>query len=213
MLYKLSCDKFREKSIYFNKGLNIVLGDSQASNSIGKSSLLMIIDFAFGGNSYIKTSADAIKNLGDHKFFFTFIFEKIKYNFSRSTASPNYIQVYNSDGVKLDKWSLKKFCLFLKHSYKLNHITSSFRDIVGIYSRVWGKNNYTVDRPLHGFSRESSKVALNKLLKLYNKYDVINENEQNLDELESTSKAIKLVSKVNLYPKINKRTFNSNVKK
>ena len=49
MLKRIRCDKFREKEIIFHPGLNAVIGDEIASNSIGKSTLLMIIDFVFGG--------------------------------------------------------------------------------------------------------------------------------------------------------------------
>ena len=34
-------------------GLNSILGDDVSTNSIGKSTLLMIIDFVFGGNTFI----------------------------------------------------------------------------------------------------------------------------------------------------------------
>ena len=42
MLKRIRCDKFREKEIIFHPGLNAVIGDEIASNSIGKSTLLMI---------------------------------------------------------------------------------------------------------------------------------------------------------------------------
>ena len=52
MLKQISCDKFLDNGqvrppITFKLGLNAVLGDSAKSNSIGKSTLLMIIDFCF----------------------------------------------------------------------------------------------------------------------------------------------------------------------
>lgn len=43
MLHQIKCDKFRTPIISFHKGLNVVAGDSKASNSIGKSTMLMII--------------------------------------------------------------------------------------------------------------------------------------------------------------------------
>lgn len=70
MLKRIRCDKFREKEIIFHPGLNAVIGDEIASNSIGKSTLLMIIDFVFGGSEYIKTNSDAIEQLGPHEFLF-----------------------------------------------------------------------------------------------------------------------------------------------
>lgn len=87
MLKRIRCDKFREKEIIFHPGLNAVIGDEIASNSIGKSTLLMIIDFVFGGSEYIKTNSDAIEQLGPHEFLFEFDFEDEKLYFSRSTSS------------------------------------------------------------------------------------------------------------------------------
>ena len=59
MLVEVQCDKFIEKgkkreAIQFHPGLNVVLGDDNGSNSIGKSTFLMILDFVFGGSDYIK---------------------------------------------------------------------------------------------------------------------------------------------------------------
>ena len=48
MLKKIICDIFLEKEVIFHEGLNAIVGDDVASNSIGKSTMLMIIDFIFG---------------------------------------------------------------------------------------------------------------------------------------------------------------------
>lgn len=53
MLREIICDKFKEKKIEFYDGLNVVLGDEQGSNSIGKSTFLMIIDYVYGGKDYV----------------------------------------------------------------------------------------------------------------------------------------------------------------
>ena len=80
MLKRIRCDKFREKEIIFHPGLNAVIGDEIASNSIGKSTLLMIIDFVFGGSEYIKTNSDAIEQLGPHEFLFIDAITRFKYS-------------------------------------------------------------------------------------------------------------------------------------
>lgn len=60
MLKEIRCDLFKESgklrpSIIFNKGLNIILGSVPGkAGSIGKSTMLLIIDFVFGGNTYKK---------------------------------------------------------------------------------------------------------------------------------------------------------------
>lgn len=63
MLKRIRCDKFREKEIIFHPGLNAVIGDEIASNSIGKSTLLMIIDFVFGDLNTLKQIAMRLSNL------------------------------------------------------------------------------------------------------------------------------------------------------
>ena len=47
MLTNIICEKFNKdnQTISFHRGLNVVLGDDNGANSIGKSTFLMIIDF------------------------------------------------------------------------------------------------------------------------------------------------------------------------
>lgn len=53
MLKEIKCSLFKRQSIVFHNGLNIILGDDDAKNSIGKSSALMAIDFVNGGESLL----------------------------------------------------------------------------------------------------------------------------------------------------------------
>ena len=65
MLYEIWSDKFRtggtegeiRPPIRFHAGLNEVLGTQTRSNSIGKSTFLMVIDFVFGGSDYLESNA------------------------------------------------------------------------------------------------------------------------------------------------------------
>lgn len=54
-------------TIYFNKTLNICLGPSKSTNSIGKTNFLMCIDFAFGGNDYVEKLDSILKNIEHHE--------------------------------------------------------------------------------------------------------------------------------------------------
>lgn len=54
MLKEIQCPLFNHAKISFHQGLNIILGDDDAKNSIGKSTALMVIDFVEGGDSFIK---------------------------------------------------------------------------------------------------------------------------------------------------------------
>lgn len=73
MLKMMKSDSFIEKGekrkpIYFHKGLNVVMGNDTGANSIGKSTFLMIIDFIFGGEDYIKKSIHIQEEVGPHSF-------------------------------------------------------------------------------------------------------------------------------------------------
>ena len=82
MLKRISCDQFLENGVKrppfeFKDGLNTILGNGQNSNSVGKSTLLMIIDFCFGGNDYVDKEKDTLENIGDHKINFEFVFNGV----------------------------------------------------------------------------------------------------------------------------------------
>ena len=61
--------------VVFGTGLNVVLGTTTRNNSIGKSTFMLAIDFAFGGNSY--KNDDLIANTGHHEIRFKFKFDRV----------------------------------------------------------------------------------------------------------------------------------------
>lgn len=67
MLKEISCDAFKigdqpRPPVRFHMGLNTILGSvTGAAGSIGKSTMMLIIDFVFGGNTY--TQSDAVNEL------------------------------------------------------------------------------------------------------------------------------------------------------
>ena len=96
MLVEVQCDKFIEngkirKPIRFHAGLNAVLGDDNGSNSIGKSTFLMVLDFVFGGSDYVKKCADVQENVKEHTINFCYQFNNELFYFSRSTTEYNQV--------------------------------------------------------------------------------------------------------------------------
>lgn len=95
MLKQISCQLFRENGqprppIKFTHGLNTILGAVKGeAGSIGKSTMMLIIDFAFGGNTYV--GSDAVKELGDHTIYFTFEFADGQYHFARTPTDPKLV--------------------------------------------------------------------------------------------------------------------------
>ena len=85
LLREIKCDKFishgqKRKPIRFHEGLNTVLGGIAADNSIGKTTFMLIIDYAFGGSTF--ATSDAASQIGDHTIYFTFEDDKEVYRFS-----------------------------------------------------------------------------------------------------------------------------------
>ena len=86
MLVEIYCDKFKtggkdgevRAPITFHEGLNAIVGDEDRSNSIGKSTLLMIIDFVFGGKDYINKCLAVHENVKEHNICFTLEFDGIE---------------------------------------------------------------------------------------------------------------------------------------
>jgi len=211
MLKQISCTKFREKTINFDSGLNVVLGDEKASNSIGKSTLLMIIDFIYGGETFLTHNSDTVKEIGHHTYQFIFLFDK-KYYFERATISPNIIEICDANFKRIDTISLEQYKDFLLEKYSLSGLMASFRQIVGVYSRIWGKGNVDTERPLHNFSQQSAKLAIDQLLKVYGQYEHLEGLENDLDGVSKDNSALKAAWKSKLIPQILKAQYNDNKK-
>lgn len=175
MLIEINCQSFKQKQVLFGEGLNVVKGDDLSSNSIGKSTLLMIIDFVFGGDSYLKNNSGATKELGHHTINFLFLFDDSNYFFSRGTENSDFVSICDKEYNILSAIKIEDFRRHLKELYGLNDSNLSFRSIVSTYSRVWGKENDNVNKPLQSYLKEPETDSINNLIKLFDLYDTISE--------------------------------------
>ncbi|MFD2334384.1 DUF2326 domain-containing protein [Cohnella sp. GCM10020058] len=212
MLKQIRCDIFREKVIRFHSGLNVVLGDNLGSNSIGKSTLLMIIDFIFGGSSYISHNKDVVVRLGHHEFFFILEFNQKKYYFSRGTQNSDKVYKCNSEFLKLTQIDLNDYCEFLKTQYGIISEKLTFRSAVSPFNRVWGKNNYDVKRPLHAHHSEANLETVNKLIKIFNEYHRIELQDYELKKANEEKRIFRKASELDYIPKITKTKYKTNLK-
>lgn len=212
MLKEIKSEIFLEKEIKFHDGLNVVLGDNLGSNSIGKSNLLMIIDFVFGGNTYIRHNIDVVEHLGHHKFFFTFEFNNELFYFCRDTEKTDVVFKCSQDYKILTSIKLEDYCKTLKEYYRLQSNNLTFRSAVSLFSRVWGKNNYNVARPLHNVSNEKNSETITRLIKLFNKYDEIDKEDKELKDLVQTKSLVNKAGNKELIPKITERVYKKNIK-
>lgn len=213
MLNKIHCTQFFETPIQFKGGLNVIEGDIHSTNSIGKSTLLMIIDFVFGGQSYIKNNSGAIKAIGDHEFTFSFIFGKKEYAFLRETSRNDVVIVLDQNNEPKDEISIDLYRKDLLKRYNLVNLNNSFRNIVSLYSRIWGKENNNVDKPLQSFLKEGDSISIQNLIKLYNEFNKIEEVLLKIKDKEETKKVINGIYRKNLVEKITKTQYKENLKR
>ena len=169
MLVEIVCEKFKQKRIIFKEGLNVILGDDNATNSIGKSSFLLVIDFVFGGNTY-NTTTDIISHVGNHTVCFCFSFNSKKYYFKRDTAEAATVHVCDNEYNITKDITNGEFQEFLKDSYDINIEDLSWRQLVGLYMRIYGKHNLKETEPLFNKGTQQSKDVQN-LLKTFDKFE------------------------------------------
>lgn len=211
MLSEIYCDKFYQKNIRFHKGLNVVLGTTNADNSIGKSTLLLIVDYAFGGDTYARAS-DIVKNIGEHKIGFKFQFEDGEYTFLRSVPDSEKIWRCDFNYRPLDLITKEYFTGWLSKQYGLELYQLSFRDAVGRYIRVYGKDNYDEKHPLNITSKEPNQKAKKALLKLFDGYKVLSDYETIATEAKEERQTYEKAQENNFIARIGKRQYDKNEK-
>ena len=202
MLYEIWCDQFKCNNklrgvIRFNETLNVVKGHDSGTNSIGKSTFLLAIDFAFGGNSYAEDKS-LIKKIGHHTINYCFKFGNEFYYFSRNTATPKEVNICNAEYVLQETIPIDEYNNKLLKLYNIDLPNISFRQIVGRYFRVYGRGSSNERKPLASYDGEAPKDSLIALLKLFNGYTPIEKLYLELKNKDERKKAIINADKYNL---------------
>lgn len=200
MLTEIYCDKFQDSGvprspIKLHKGLNLVLGSASATNSIGKTTFLLAVDFAFGGKTYVKSSDDIEQNISSHAICFTFDFAGTSYRFARHTNNPDEVFVCDAEYRAVETWTITQFNSWLLEQYGMASLGGSFRELVGGFFRIYGKDNYDETKPLKSFAQDAAENGVNRLIKLFGEYSAIKRlktaYDQALDKKKAFSKARK----------------------
>ena len=173
MLYEIQCDRFISNGqprppIRFNSGLNVVLGGRNADNSVGKSTFMLIIDFAFGGETYAKSQTAL--HIGHHLIKFAFKFAETLYYFSRDVVNANTVNVCDANYNVQSTLSIDNFRKKLRELYNITLRNGSFRGIVGPYFRIAEIENHNSLKPLHAFPSQKTIDAIVALEKLFDEY-------------------------------------------
>ena len=180
MLLEIRCNEFKDEGkvrdpIIFHPGLNTIMGASRASNSIGKTTFLLVIDFVFGGRDYVMLNNDVTKNVGEHSVEFAFQFGNDIYRFSRSTNDLNYVYECDENFQRKpeSRMHIDTYCEFLAKQYQMDNLTATFRELVSGYFRIYGRNNYDERHPLRAHGNDTMEAGIRRLLQLYGKYGAI----------------------------------------
>ncbi len=212
MLYEIYCQEFSQKRIKFKSGLNVVLGTNMGDNSIGKSTFLMIVDFVFGGDTYAN-SKDIQKNLPKHDIYFSFKTNEEYYYFCRNNINADIVWKCDETNRKIYEMSIKEYRDWLAKFYQLLLPDLSFRDAVGRYMRIYGKENLNENHPLNYVARENDIKASYALLKLFNYYSPIAELERQFEKSNDALKIYKKAQNLSFIDRITKTQYNQNNKK
>ncbi|MEP4888481.1 MAG: DUF2326 domain-containing protein [Aliiglaciecola sp.] len=205
MLKTITCEKLIKSPLTFENGLNSVVGADDAKNSIGKSSILMLIDYAFGGADFPQKCDDVVKHVGHFNVGIKFEFDK-PYSFIRQTKNPDYVFDIN----KNELIDLSKFKNFLKNKYLGESAQISFRDCVSTYFRVYQRNNYNDKRPLDAATKEGWKSIRVRLIKLFNQFDGVSALLESQKQLKKTNDNVSGTHNSGAVRKITKRQFTIN---
>lgn len=212
MLTSIFCEKFRQNPINFKDSLNVVVGDNIATNSIGKSTLLMVIDFVMGGDDFLEHNQDVVAELGHHDYRATFKFGENSYYFRRDTSMPDIVHCCDESWNVLEAITIQDYRSQLGNLYKLGKTGLSFRQACSPFMRIWGRHNLNPDRPFDAHAKQSAADSLYLALKLFKKYDEVEELEVNLKSVTAKTSALNAAFRQSLVPKISKKKYKENIK-
>lgn len=204
MLKEIYCEKFIEDGairpkIKFHKGLNTIVGigehGEKSENSVGKSTLLMIIDFCFGGKAFLKSKA--VQIIKNHTICFAFEFDGTPHYFMRTTEREDSIFKCDADYQNPQNYTIAEFKDWLKEQYKLKDNEASFREIFDTYSRFYGdEKEISPKEILRTYNGHNGTDQVRTLEKLFEKYPLIKEAVDSIQDSENLKKVKSAATKL-----------------
>jgi len=219
MLSEILCEEFRNEQgvrepVVFQTGLNAIIGNESGTNSVGKSTFLMIIDFVFGGDDYIKKSKEVHRNVPPHTIYFKFVFGEEEYFFGRSTDAPSVVSYCDQEYKKQEEWRLTHFQAFLASKYGLNAYGMTLRGTLGRSFRIDRRETMDDTKPFQQAKGEPDRVAIDGILKLFGKYAGIHDLEKKAEEAEKAKTAFIEAQRYAYIPQVRtKKEYKENAKR
>lgn len=213
MIREIYCSMFKQPLVTFKEGLNVILGDENGANSIGKSTTLLVIDYVLGGEDYHKTE-DIIKNVQHHEVGVCFEFNGVKSYFVRDTRYSDTVFKADEHYQKITDGSitLSEYKGYLNEKYQLNLFECTFRTVVGLFMRIYGKENDNEEKPLHDAYQMKDEDCIIRLVKILNSYKEIYEQKKNLKEIKERNAAFTKAMNLNLINAARNKTEAKNMK-
>lgn len=200
MLVELCSDAFKSYGkvrvpIVFRSGLNAILGAQDATNSIGKSSVLLAIDFCFGGDDYVKRAKDIYNNVGPHDVKFSFEFDGVRQYFTRGVPAANIVFECDAEYRHIHQWSIQEFRKWLLDKYGLKeYAEDSIREIVGGFFRIYQRKNYDETDPLAVSRKQPNRASIQTLLKIFGEAKRLEPAKDAKEEAEQSYKAFTMAA-------------------
>src|SRR5699024_6641101 len=139
---------------------------------------------------------------GKLTFNFKFLFGTQEYHFARQTENPEIVSVCDAQYNTLTEVSINEYTSILLEKYDITYSHVSFRDVVSLFSRIWGKDNYSVDKPLLSFPKEAEEVSISRIIKLFGYYDKLVDATKKLKDKKDSKKFLNGAIRKNYIPKI-----------
>ncbi|MEZ8824334.1 DUF2326 domain-containing protein [Vibrio amylolyticus] len=203
MLKYISSDSLSGQEIQFSNGLNIVLGPDDGRNSIGKSSLLLLIDFAFGGGAFLDSDSNVPAHVGHFDLGFGFELSSGVEHFIRSTNEPNIIK--QKIGRTWVEVSITKYKSLLKKFYGLGDSQPTFRQVVSPFSRIYGRKVDDANCPIAARPGDAKKNGVMLLLKMFDRFESISIFEEKIKKVEARASNLNSAFKTEFAQKLKKR--------
>ncbi len=134
------------------------------------------------------------------------------YYFSRNTNDTEFVDVCDEQYNITDRIPIEQYTGKLKRLYGFEEKEVNFRDVVGRYTRVYGKENLNEKRPLDVVYNEKAGQPINALLKLCDLFGAIQELEELAKQKSDKYKAFKDAQKYQFISNIGVRQRKENDK-
>lgn len=177
MLVELGCSAFASSGksqgtdkIKFHSGLNMVCGGESGDNSIGKTTFLKVVNFAFGSEDY--PTEDVRRQVGEHVVEFAFEFSGERFRFRRETEDPGAVWKCDEQYRPTEKMPLDDYRSFLSGKYGMDSLGLSLREHLGGFLRIYDGKRRLHQDPLIIVGDNQEKTLV-RLMKIFGEYGAI----------------------------------------